>query len=143
MESGLQGRASLEFQRTGAQLILPRANIVSLTHAGDPSSHARTYLSGCSTSCPPAPPPPPAPSPCSCFTSPPLTHNAAVNPNDYCSPSLSNTLTYTQVAGIIFGQLTIGFLCDRIGRKWCSVMNAAIMLVCESQSADCGDEPPP
>ena len=66
---------------------------------------------------------------CSCFGKPSPT----ANPADVCSSELSNTLTYTQVGGIIFGQLTIGFLCDRIGRKWCSVLNAAIMLVCESQ----------
>ena len=63
-----------------------------------------------------------------CFVQPP---SPTANPADICSSKLSNTLTYTQVSGIIIGQLCIGFLCDRIGRKWCSVMNAAIMLVCE------------
>lgn len=49
--------------------------------------------------------------------------------HEVCSKSLSNTLTYTQVSGIILGQLAIGFIADRIGRKWGSVMNAAIMFV--------------
>ena len=71
----------------------------------------------------------PSPGPdCSCFIQPP---SPTANPNDVCSPKLANTLTYTQVSGIIFGQLVIGFFADRIGRKWGSVMNAAIMLVCE------------
>lgn len=48
-----------------------------------------------------------------------------------CSSQLTNTLTYTQVGGIIAGQLGIGFIADRIGRKWGSVLNAALMLVCE------------
>jgi MFS family permease len=48
-----------------------------------------------------------------------------------CSSKLVDTLTYTQVSGIIAGQLFIGFIADKIGRKWGSVMNAAIMLVCE------------
>jgi MFS family permease len=50
-----------------------------------------------------------------------------------CSESLSNTINYTQVAGIIGGQLFIGLFADRIGRKWGSVMNAAIMFVCECE----------
>ena len=48
-----------------------------------------------------------------------------------CSKSLTDTLTYTQVGGIIAGQLFIGFICDRIGRKWGSVLNASLMFVCE------------
>jgi MFS family permease len=46
-----------------------------------------------------------------------------------CSPKLTDTLTYTQVGGIIAGQLGIGFVCDRIGRKWGSVLNASLMFV--------------
>ena len=37
---------------------------------------------------------------------------------------------YTQVSGIIFGQLVIGFFADRIGRKLGSILTASIM-VCE------------
>lgn len=33
------------------------------------------------------------------------------------------------MAGIIAGQLTLGFLADRIGRKWGSVITASLMLV--------------
>ena len=33
-----------------------------------------------------------------------------------------------QVGGIIFGQLALGFAADRLGRKWGSVLTAAIML---------------
>ena len=35
----------------------------------------------------------------------------------------------TQVGGIIAGQLGLGYLADRIGRKWGSVVTAATMLV--------------
>lgn len=38
---------------------------------------------------------------------------------------------HLQVGGIIAGQLGIGFIADRIGRKWGSVLNAALMFVCE------------
>ena len=34
-----------------------------------------------------------------------------------------------QVAGIIAGQLTLGFVADRIGRKWGSVTTASFMLI--------------
>lgn len=34
-----------------------------------------------------------------------------------------------QVAGIIAGQITLGFLADRIGRKWGSVTTASLMLL--------------
>ncbi len=34
-----------------------------------------------------------------------------------------------QVGGIIAGQLGLGYLADRIGRKWGSVCTAATMLV--------------
>ncbi|KAG2435009.1 hypothetical protein HYH02_012007 [Chlamydomonas schloesseri] len=46
-----------------------------------------------------------------------------------CSQSLSNSITYTQVCGIIFGQLVLGFFADRIGRKWGSVATAGTMVV--------------
>lgn len=44
------------------------------------------------------------------------------------------------MSGIILGQLAIGFIADRIGRKWGSVMNAAIMFVCECPA--CRAAPP-
>ena len=49
---------------------------------------------------------------------------------DYCIMwcHLSACL-WLQVAGIIAGQLTLGFLADRIGRKWGSVITASLMLV--------------
>jgi MFS family permease len=43
-----------------------------------------------------------------------------------------NSLTYSQIAGIIVGMLTLGYLTDRIGRKWGSVVTASTMLVGES-----------
>lgn len=46
-----------------------------------------------------------------------------------CSSSLQNTLHYTQVAGIICGQLTLGFLADRIGRKYGSILTASLMFI--------------
>ena len=76
----------------------------------------RCYPSSAAKLPPSAPTPPPPP---------------PINPNAYCSDSLTNALHYTQVAGIITGQLVIGFFADRIGRKWGSVLNASFMLVCE------------
>ncbi|KAG2425952.1 hypothetical protein HXX76_013325 [Chlamydomonas incerta] len=46
-----------------------------------------------------------------------------------CDKKLSDSITYTQVCGIIFGQLVLGFCADRIGRKWGSVATAATMVV--------------
>ncbi|KAG2451250.1 hypothetical protein HYH02_003857 [Chlamydomonas schloesseri] len=46
-----------------------------------------------------------------------------------CPQNLSNSITYTQVCGIIFGQLVLGFFADRIGRKWGSVATAGTMVV--------------
>ncbi|KXZ53070.1 hypothetical protein GPECTOR_8g63 [Gonium pectorale] len=46
-----------------------------------------------------------------------------------CPVKLSDSITYTQVCGIIFGQLFLGFFADRIGRKWGSVSTAATMVV--------------
>ena len=37
-------------------------------------------------------------------------------------------LHISQVGGIIAGQLGLGYLADRIGRKWGSVVTAATML---------------
>ncbi|GFR43042.1 hypothetical protein Agub_g4047 [Astrephomene gubernaculifera] len=46
-----------------------------------------------------------------------------------CPAKLSDSITYTQVCGIIFGQLFLGFFADRIGRKWGSVFCAGSMVV--------------
>ncbi|KAG2435777.1 hypothetical protein HXX76_006973 [Chlamydomonas incerta] len=46
-----------------------------------------------------------------------------------CPQRLSDSITYTQVCGIIFGQLFLGFFADRIGRKWGSVATAGTMVV--------------
>ncbi|GIL71055.1 hypothetical protein Vretifemale_1695 [Volvox reticuliferus] len=46
-----------------------------------------------------------------------------------CPVTLSDSITYTQVCGIIFGQIVLGFFADRIGRKWGSVSTAATMVV--------------
>lgn len=46
-----------------------------------------------------------------------------------CSVNLSNSISYTQVSGIIFGQLSLGFLADRMGRKAGSIFCAATMLI--------------
>lgn len=46
-----------------------------------------------------------------------------------CDPELQHSISYTQVSGIIFGQLAIGFAVDYIGRKIGSVLTAGTMLV--------------
>lgn len=51
-----------------------------------------------------------------------------------CDHGLLNSLTYSQIAGIIVGMLTLGYLTDRIGRKWGSVVTAGTMLVGKSFS---------
>ena len=48
-----------------------------------------------------------------------------------CSETLLGSLTYSQIAGIIFGMLSVGFIADRIGRKRGSIMTASIMFVGE------------
>ncbi|KAK9812798.1 hypothetical protein WJX72_004025 [[Myrmecia] bisecta] len=46
-----------------------------------------------------------------------------------CSTNLLADQTYYQVVGIIVGMLTLGYLGDRIGRKWGSVTTAGIMFI--------------
>ncbi|EFJ43350.1 proton/phosphate symporter [Volvox carteri f. nagariensis] len=46
-----------------------------------------------------------------------------------CPLKLSDSITYTQVCGIIFGQIVLGFFADRIGRKWGSVSTAGTMVI--------------
>ncbi|KAL6777660.1 PTA1A [Auxenochlorella protothecoides x Auxenochlorella symbiontica] len=46
-----------------------------------------------------------------------------------CSPNLSDSINYSQISGIIAGQLIIGFLADRLGRRAGSILTASIMLL--------------
>ena len=46
-----------------------------------------------------------------------------------CSPELANSISYTQVSGIIFGQLALGFAADKLGRKRGSILTAGTMFV--------------
>lgn len=49
--------------------------------------------------------------------------------HEECSAALLASIHYSQVAGIIVGQLALGYLADRVGRKWGSVVTAATMLL--------------
>lgn len=49
--------------------------------------------------------------------------------HEECSAALLSSIHYSQVAGIIVGQLALGYLADRVGRKWGSVVTAATMLL--------------
>jgi MFS family permease len=44
-----------------------------------------------------------------------------------CDQRLTDSVSYSQIAGIIVGMLSVGFIADRIGRKWGSVMTASVM----------------
>ena len=46
-----------------------------------------------------------------------------------CSESFLHALNYSQVAGLISGQVAVGMFIDRSGRKWGSVITAGIMFV--------------
>ena len=46
-----------------------------------------------------------------------------------CSPKLPESVSYTQVSGIIFGQLALGFAADRMGRKLGSCVTAGTMFI--------------
>ncbi|GAQ81972.1 phosphate transporter [Klebsormidium nitens] len=46
-----------------------------------------------------------------------------------CSYRLTNSTTYTQIAGIMAGMVFLGFFADRLGRKLGSIITASIMLV--------------
>jgi MFS family permease len=46
-----------------------------------------------------------------------------------CAHNLINDTTYVQVAFIIVGMLTLGYIADRIGRKWGSVTTASFMFI--------------
>lgn len=49
--------------------------------------------------------------------------------NELCSSSLLDSVSYSQIAGIIAGMVGLGFFADRIGRKVGSITTASIMLV--------------
>ncbi|DBA96631.1 TPA: hypothetical protein ACH3X1_015490 [Trebouxia sp. C0004] len=46
-----------------------------------------------------------------------------------CSKTITQIPDYIQIVGIILGMCTLGYLGDKIGRKWGSVFTASIMLV--------------
>lgn len=46
-----------------------------------------------------------------------------------CSPNLTRGPDYSQIIGIICGMITLGFIGDKIGRKWGSVTTVSLMLV--------------
>ena len=46
-----------------------------------------------------------------------------------CTKTLTQVPSYIQIVGIILGMVTLGFVGDRIGRKWGSVTTASLMLV--------------
>eukprot|EP00891_Asterochloris_glomerata_P003210 jgi/Astpho2/3210/Aster-05736 len=46
-----------------------------------------------------------------------------------CTKTLTQVPNYIQIVGIILGMVTLGFIGDRIGRKWGSVTTASLMLL--------------
>lgn len=46
-----------------------------------------------------------------------------------CGKTITQIPDYIQIVGIILGMCTLGYLGDKIGRKWGSVFTASIMLV--------------
>ena len=46
-----------------------------------------------------------------------------------CKKTLTQIPDYIQIVGIILGMCTLGYLGDKIGRKWGSVFTASIMLI--------------
>ena len=46
-----------------------------------------------------------------------------------CGKTLTQIPDYIQIVGIILGMCTLGYLGDKIGRKWGSVFTASIMLI--------------
>ena len=46
-----------------------------------------------------------------------------------CTKTLTQVPSYIQIVGIILGMVTLGFVGDRIGRKWGSVTTASLMLL--------------
>lgn len=46
-----------------------------------------------------------------------------------CGKTLIQIPDYIQIVGIILGMCTLGYLGDKIGRKWGSVFTASVMLI--------------
>lgn len=46
-----------------------------------------------------------------------------------CGKTITQIPDYIQIVGIILGMCTLGYLGDRIGRKWGSVFTASLMLI--------------
>lgn len=46
-----------------------------------------------------------------------------------CGKTLTQIPDYIQIVGIILGMCTLGYLGDKIGRKWGSVFTASVMLI--------------
>lgn len=46
-----------------------------------------------------------------------------------CGQTLVQIPDYIQIVGIILGMCTLGYLGDKIGRKWGSVFTASLMLI--------------
>lgn len=46
-----------------------------------------------------------------------------------CGKTLTQIPDYIQIVGIILGMCTLGYLGDKIGRKWGSVFTASIMFI--------------
>ena len=46
-----------------------------------------------------------------------------------CGQTLTQIPDYIQIVGIILGMCTLGYLGDKIGRKWGSVFTASLMLI--------------
>ena len=66
-----------------------------------------------------------------------VEYKACWSQHKTCKKKLSDSITYLQVRGIIFGQLFLGFFADRIGRKWGSVLTAGTMVVGETPGDCC------
>lgn len=55
--------------------------------------------------------------------------NCWAAPYTRCNETWTQALTYLEVAGIIVGQILVGFIGDYIGRRWGLIQDAAIMFV--------------
>ena len=52
-----------------------------------------------------------------------------VSVSQVCSKTITQIPDYIQIVGIILGMCTLGYLGDKIGRKWGSVFTASLMLI--------------
>ena len=57
------------------------------------------------------------------------TYPTCWNTGEDCSFALTQSVTYTQVGGVMFGMVVIGFLADHLGRRWGSITTSLIMLI--------------